>query len=121
MGFAEDVSRFAVVVDRRARDVHNRVADGAYESVVNGSPLTGAPGQPVDTGNLRASWQNIVEGPLTRRIVTNTVYAPAIEDGARAGKALTLRSQVGGWHSVKLTIAAWRRLVEAVTREVAGA
>ena len=121
MGFANDLARFAAEVDRRARDVHNGVADGAYESIVNGSPLTGAPGQPVDTGNLRARWQNIVAGPLTREIVTNTVYAPTIEDGARVGRALTLRSQVGGFHSVKLTIAAWRRLVEAVTREVSGA
>ena len=118
MSFQDDVRRFAAKVGQRARDIHNGVCDLAYSSIVEGSALTGAPGQPVDTGNLKGSWQNVIEGPLTRAIVTNVVYAEQIEDGTRAGKALVLRSQVGGWHSVKLTRAAWPRIVEHVTAEV---
>jgi hypothetical protein len=118
MSFADDIRRFNVKVDKRAKALHDGVSDLAFSSIVEGSPVTGAPGQPVDTGNLKGSWQNIIEGPLTRFIVTNVIYAPIIEDGTRGGRTLTLRSRVGGWHSVKLTRAAWARMVEFVTQRI---
>jgi len=120
MSFSDDVARFAKKVERRAQDIHNGVCDLAFQSIVEGSPVTGAPGQPVDTGNLRDSWQSTEIGPLARDIVTNVSYAPIIEDGTRKGKAMTVRSPVGGFHSVKLTVAGWARIVEAVTRRVTG-
>ena len=119
--FMDEVRQFQIKAEQRARDIHNGIADLAYSSIVEGSPVTGAPGQPVDTGNLKASWQNTVEGPLTRLLSTNVIYAPIIEDGSRAGRALTLRSKVGGFHSVKLTIAAWPRIVEWVTKGLSNA
>lgn len=136
--FADQVAAFRRKVEQRARDVHTVAADLAHQSIVEGSPLTGAPGQPVDTGNLRASWQRIIDGPLEQRIVTNTVYAPFIEDGVRPGAVagtgedgtldpikapdtqLTLRSQTGGFHSLKLTRAGWDRIVAAAVAEVTG-
>jgi hypothetical protein len=117
MSFGLDVKRFGAKVEQRIRDVADRSTQLAYESIVQGSPITGAPGQPVDTGNLKASWQ-IVEGPLRNEITTNVVYAPQIEDGSRAGRALVLRSQVGGFHSVMLTRVSWGRIVEQATKEV---
>ncbi len=116
MSFAAEIDAYA----RRLADweyrLHSIAGDLVFESIVNGSPVTGAPGQPVDTGNLRASWQREIHGPLSQSIATNTVYAPAIEDGARGSKALTLRSQTGGFHSVKMTVAAWPRIVDEAER-----
>ena len=118
MGFRDEIRRFQAKVDARHLAIHRRSCELVYASIVNGSPLSGAPGQPVDTGNLRASWQQVIEGPLTQRIQTNVVYAPIIEEGTRAGRALTLRSAVGGFHSVALTRAAWPVLLAAATAEV---
>lgn len=120
MGFSDDVRRFQSKVDVRTKAIHDGVCDLAFSSIVEGSPVTGAPGQPVDTGNLKSSWQNKIEGPLEREIVTNVVYAPYIEDGFGRGP-LTLRSQVGGFHSVKLTRAAWQKIVDFVTKQVGNA
>ncbi|HTG26119.1 MAG TPA: hypothetical protein VK681_39340 [Reyranella sp.] len=137
MGFGDDLARFQAKVEHRALDVHNRVCELAFQSIVNGSAITGAPGQPVDTGFLKGSWHNLILGPLARQIVTNAIYAPDIEDGARKGRAargigegdsqdlvgepdieLHLRSQVGGFHSVKLTRLGWEKLVAQAVREV---
>ena len=120
MSFSGDVARFNANFSRRARDIHNNVSDAAYSSIVEGSPVTGAPGQPVDTGNLRGSWQNIIDGPLLRRIVTNVLYAPYIEEGTSRGRAMVLRSQVGGFRSVALTRAGWQALVAEATAKVVG-
>lgn len=120
MSFKSEVLAFTAKVDRRAVAVHNKVADLAFGSIVEGSPITGAPGQPVDTGYLKGSWQNIIEGPLTRAIVTPTLYAPEIELGIRNGRLLTLRSQVGGFRSVMLTRAGWRSIVAVAVNEVVG-
>lgn len=117
MSFASDVRAFTQKVNGRSREVFLGVAMAAHESVVEGSPITGAPGQPVDTGNLKTSWQLAIEGDQAL-ITTNVVYAPQIEDGTRAGRALTLRSPTGGFHSVRLTIAGFQRIVDTVVARV---
>lgn len=118
MGFADDVRRFQGKAGDAAQQMHRGVVELAFQSIVEGSPVTGAPGQPVDTGNLKGSWQHIPEGPTTSLIATKVLYAPQIEDGTRAGRSLVLRSAVGGFHSVKLTVAGWARIVEQIAREV---
>lgn len=117
-------------------------------SVRDGSSLTGAPGQPIDEGELVASWK--VEYPTPNEALVTTKLggkAFAIEHGQRAAtKAriralkkigyfkgmsvrkvqrnqklkikLTVRSARGGFHSVKLTRANFGRLVEAARRRV---
>ena len=50
-------------------------------------------------------------------ISTNVEYAPAIEENTRGA---TLRSQVGGWHSVALTRAGFQRLVDVETVRAGG-
>lgn len=57
MSFADDVKRFSLKMESRSRDVFLGCVQDVHEGIVVGSPLTGAPGQPVDTGYLRSSWQ----------------------------------------------------------------
>lgn len=128
MSFRDDMQRFQAKVQANAKSIFVNVASHAHESIVNGSSVTGAPGQPVDTSALRNSWQLTFPSAGEAHISTNLVYAPYIEDGvvtARTGQVtghtkqrLTLRSQVGGFHSVKLTVAGLPRIVEYETAKV---
>jgi hypothetical protein len=43
----------------------------AQRSIVEGSELTGAPGQPVDTGFLKGSWSRWYDSPTKQTIGTN--------------------------------------------------
>lgn len=118
MSFSEDVRRFVVKVQAQERRVFVGVVQAVYNSIVFGSPITGAPGQPVDTGFLRASWQ-VLWGADYAEVVTNCAYAEPIEEGMGRFGPLTLRSQVGGWHSVKLTRLGFERLVAAEVAKAA--
>jgi hypothetical protein len=124
VSFGADIKRFSDKVQIRSGAVFTETMDECLRSIQTGSEISGAPGQPVDTGALRASWQKFFISPMEARIGTNIVYAQSIEDGlsyAHGGTPITQRSSVGGFHSVKLTIAAFARIVEIVTRRVNGA
>jgi hypothetical protein len=102
-------------------DVFVGCVQEAQRSVVEGSALTGAPGQPVQTGFLKGSWQVVYDSPNQATIGTNVAYAESIEDGvsyAHGGKPMTLRSEVGGWHSVAHTVENFDRIVLAVKSRV---
>jgi hypothetical protein len=91
----------------------------AKTSIVEGSPLTGAPGQvvaDVNGGNLRGSWQTEFEDANNAVISTNVPYAESNEDGiARPGGGPYMqRSAVGGRFSCALTIMGWQRIVDDV-------
>lgn len=118
MGFGDDVVRWTEKVEAKSREVFVNTVLAAHESIVQGSPVTGAPGQPVDTGLLKGSWQVDIEGEVGT-ISTNVAYAPVIEDGIGPHGPLTLRSQVGGFHSVALTHAGFQRIVDDQVRKVA--
>jgi hypothetical protein len=147
MTYSQDVLRFVERVKTRTQDVVTASALKVHESIVAGSALTGAPGQPVDTGYLRSSWivafdtspsyppapagsttgrtdasppspappQGNVGKTYSATVTTNVEYAPYIEEGLRA-----TRSAVGGPGSVKLTRAAWSRIVNNAVKEQAG-
>lgn len=126
MSAADDVRREMAKVESMTRDVFVGVVLEAHRSIQSGSELTGAPGQPVDTGNLRNSWQIDFETPERAAIGTNVEYAEAVEDGVgphgpviygAGGKG---RSTVGGSHGVKLTIANMDRIRDAVVRRTGG-
>lgn len=120
MTYESDVKRFSVKVESRVPEVLVGVAQGCHESIVNGSPLTGAPGQPVDTGALKNSWQLVFEPDMSGATIgTNVVYAPAIEAGVGKYGPLTLRSATGGFHSVELTVANADRILQDVLAQVA--
>lgn len=128
MSFGDDTRSFTLLARKRLGAVFLAAAEEAHRSVVDGSVLTGAPGQPVDTGYLKNSWIFEPKTPETIEISTNVSYAPAVEDNAREsydprgvdrpksldssrGAGGATKSTVGGNHSVKLTVAAWPRVV----------
>ncbi len=113
-GFGDTVRSFGLEVSARNQRVFVNVAAAVKDSITDGSNLTGSPGQPVDTGNLKSSWQLTFPTPTEAQISTNVVYAPQIEDGVTwRGTPITFRSSVGGAHSVKLTVLNFDRLVAA--------
>lgn len=116
MSFSDDVGAFAAKADARNKALFVNVASAVKGSIVDGSPVTGAPGQPVDTGTLKASWILAFDAPGVAVISTNVEYAPIIEDNIRGAQ---LRSQVGGFHSVKMTVAGFERLVESELAKLA--
>jgi hypothetical protein len=129
--FGEALQRFTVKVETRSQAVFLNTVSACYESVVNGSPLTGSPGQPVGQygpgyhegevgGELKTSWQVNFTGPLSAEILTKSPYAPQNEDGiARPGGGpYRQRSTVGGRFSVRLTIAGIPKLVAAEVAKV---
>jgi hypothetical protein len=113
MSFPGQLHHFSLLCQTRNHDTFVRSVELTHQSVQIGSPITAAPGQPVDTGNLRASWQVQYHSESEAEISTNVAYAPPIEDGVGKYGPLKLRSAVGGFHSVKLTVAGFPRIVDA--------
>jgi hypothetical protein len=105
---------------RKTEQVTDRVlldaAMTVHRSITVGDPLTGAPGQPVDTSNLKDSWGPVPvkSAPGVYDILSDVIYAPVIEYNIRGA---TLRSAVGGFHSRALTIAAWQNIVDDAVRK----
>lgn len=121
MAFASDVAEFQEKVRRRAQAVRHTAVFLAHESITKGSELTGSPGQPVQFGALRQSYQIEILSPTMSRIASALKYARSIEDllsYAHGGTPITIRSKVGGGHSIKLTVANWTRIVEEANRRV---
>lgn len=112
MTFSADMARFIEKVRRRGDTLFVNTASHVHASITAGSPVTGAPGQPVDTGNLLTSWHLTFDG-RTADVTTNVEYAEDIETNRRG---VTLRSSVGGHYSVAQTRAAWPHVVEHEAR-----
>lgn len=119
--FDEELADFSLLLDVRGAALFVNVCSAAKFSITDGSPLTGAPGQPVDTGALKASWQLEFESPTRALISTDKEYAEGIEDGIGPHGPITIRSPVGGTHSVALTVAGIDRIVEDETLKLVGA
>jgi hypothetical protein len=115
MTFRADMSRFTDKARGRERALFTNVVSATEDSIKRGSAVTGAPGQPVDTGNLLGSWTTQFEGRRVALVSTNVSYAPEIEDNERGAQ---LRSEVGGFHSTKLTRAGFERIVEDELRKL---
>jgi hypothetical protein len=130
-GFADAIRSFGLKVEERTENVVAGCTIEVLRSIKVGSELTGAPGQPVGQygpgyhpglvgGTLRDSWLPERLGRFVWSVATNLVYAPPIENGAGRFGPLTLRSTIGGFHSVALTRANFDRIVPYVTARVAG-
>lgn len=113
MTFSDDLARFQAKVAKRERDIFNGVTVEVHRSVVEGSEITGAPGQPVDIGTLHDSWTPDFVTPTLWQTTTHLNYAPIVEDNVRG---VTFKNH--GPHSVKMTRVAFPLIVEAVTRRV---
>ena len=112
MTFSADVGRFIEKVRQRGDALYVNCSSHVLTSIKAGSPVTGAPGQPVQTAVLLNSWHLEFLGPVAE-ITSNCSYAKTIEDNERGA---TLRSEVGGFHSLRLTRAAWPQVVEFEAR-----
>src|SRR5512143_3654198 len=119
--FGDAVRKWTLNVEAGLHDVFVNTAVAVLDSIRDGSIVTGAPGQPVQTGTLRGSWQLTFPSPTTAMVFSGgaaSAYNWQIEDGVSwRGTPLTLRSQVGGFHSVQLTIMNFDRLVYAVAHD----
>jgi hypothetical protein len=120
MSFAADIQAFIMKAERVTQDVFVNVVAATHTSITDGSAVTGAPGQPVDTGALKASWQLEYDTPTSALISTNIAYAEGIENGIGPHGPLTLRSAVGGFHSVALTRAGFANIVADEGAKVQG-
>jgi hypothetical protein len=131
MSFKSDLLGFSVKIQRMERDVFVGVTEEVHKSIVDGSPITGAMGQPVGQygpgynegrvgGALRASWTPAFVDRDTWQTTTHLNYAPGIEDGIGPHGPIELRSTRGGLHSVKTTRVGFSRIVEYVTAKVRG-
>jgi hypothetical protein len=114
--FSEQFRAESYAALARRRAIFVDAATEVQRSVTVGSEITGAPGQPVASGALRDSWIPEFLDANTWRTSTNLPYALPIEEGVGRFGPLTLRSAVGGFHSVALTIANFDRIVEQVRK-----
>lgn len=116
MSFERDLSVFSVHLDEKWKAFMPAIGAATYDSIVFGSPVTGAPGQPVGIGNLRAGWQLLFPDEEHAEIVTKVPYAESNEDGiARPGGGPYIqRSPVGGRWSIALTRTNFDRLVDVI-------
>lgn len=116
--FADRMKRQGDWLGGRVEDIVATAAQMALQSIQYGSTVTGARGQPVDTGNLLRSWQAERIGPYEWTISTNSDYANQIEDGIswKTGLPMTLHSTVGGFFSVRTTVINFDRILEHAVR-----
>src|SRR3990167_1330701 len=120
--FMGDLNRFTAKLENLTQAVFVGTAAEVQSSIVHGSPLTGAPGQPVDTGNLRDSWQLEFPDAEHALVYTDVVYAESNEDGiARPGGGpYVQRSAIGGRWSVAFTRQNIQRIVDDQATKLAG-
>lgn len=113
MSWESDIERFIGEAESRTKRTFAGVAGRMHESIVDGRPETTAPGQPVDTGNLRDSWQVRFPENMVAVMSTHVKYAVPIEE-----LDTPLVSKVGGHHSVKLTRINFQKLVAKVVADL---
>lgn len=124
MSFGSDLRRFQRKVELRSQAVFQKTVAEVARSLNEGSVLTGAPGQPVapdappGARRLRGSFQEKYLSPTSAEVSTSIPWAADVEDGMKNGKPMQLRSDVGGFHSVKLTRAGFGRIVGQALEEV---
>lgn len=107
-GFQQQMDRFIQKTRAREAALYEGVQEHVGRSIKFGSAVTGAPGQPVKSGDLLGSWRRDRRGVRFVRWTSDLIYAGIIEDNRRGAQ---LRSKVGGFHSVKLTRAGFRAIV----------
>lgn len=108
MGWDEDIQRFEQRLEADAARLHDGLADDTLAGIVEGSSVTGAPGQPERTGNLKRSWGIARLSRWVTLVFSDSPYARKVEQASQ-----TTRTG-GGPHSIKLTRASWNNLVQAV-------
>lgn len=106
MGFREDTQRAVRAIRAEQRAIVADASRAFYNSVRDGSPITGAPGQPRRTDELYDSWK-YEETPTGAVISSASDHAMIVEDNIRGA-----RFHNGGPHSLKLSMFGFGRLLE---------
>lgn len=115
----EALNRFAAqkltVVPRK---IFVGVVESAKVHIQEGSPITGAPGQPVQSGELKRKWFVRYDG--NKAFIYNPlIYAPFIETGISwHGTRMKVRSAVGGFRSIAKIRLNFQRLIDWVVVNV---
>lgn len=92
------------------------VGELMHQSVVYGSPITGAPGQAEQDGDLIASWRTTVT-ETSASTLSNSEYAIPNEYGVRrGGKPYIQRSAKGGRYSVGITRKNFQKIIDHAGR-----
>jgi hypothetical protein len=120
MAFRDGVGVFTARVRNTGRVVFTILKTETQAAVTVGNPRSGSPGQPVQSGRLRASFIPEDVNERTWQTTTNLPYARAIEDGVGPHGPLTLRSPVGGFHSIKLLRLNWSNVVAYAVAQAKG-
>lgn len=109
----DQIRALAADLLERADEFHAGVVAEMEKSVVDGHELTGAPGQPVDDGDLKESWETTHDGPSKSTTESDSPYAQAVEDN---WGNVTYKN--GGSHSLKLTVAGAQTVADVVAERV---
>jgi hypothetical protein len=107
MSTREAIQRFLLKGEAIQQRILKGTAETAFSSIRDGSPITGAPGQPVDKGTLYESWTLRFADANHAVIETKLFRAIFIEDNV--GK---YKFKNHGPHSFKLTVAGLDRIVQ---------
>lgn len=128
MSFASDLHRFALKVEERNRAVFVGTTVEVLRSMTEGSEITGAPGQPVDTEALKGDFYANANFPEQWKweTGTNKEYGVVVEYNlpTPSGKKFSevQVSPVGGTGSRAATQANWDKIVDGeVAKVTAGA
>lgn len=113
--FGSQLRYWHAKAEKLEQSIFVNAASAMKDSIVLGSPVTGAPALPVETGNLRAGVQLEFDAPDSALIYTNVQYAEHVEDNVRGN-----RFRVGGPHGWKLTRAGFQRVVDSEAQKAAG-
>lgn len=112
MSALDDARRVNAKIESGLIRFFDHLVANTFTSVVDGSPLTASPGQPVDEGVLRGSYEVRRPSLHQAEVSSDVPYARAIEENY---DNKSFRS--GGPHSVKLTIAGMPNLAEDAMRK----
>src|SRR4051812_46868779 len=114
MGFAQDLARFKAKTLANLDATREGVDAETFRSIVEGSEITGAPGQPVHTRKLHDSWSQDVADTETVTS-SDSPYAIAVEENLNNAVY-----ENHGPHSVKQTVVAFPRIVGDVVKGIVG-
>lgn len=119
MSFTDDIQHFIAKANADLHAVHDAASDLTFESIVEGSAITGAPGQPVaqsgspNDGELHDSWTKTAVSPTETLIATDSSYAQDVEDNIHG-----FHFANHGPHSVAMTRLGFDAIVDAAVARV---
>lgn len=119
--FEDALKRAVIEIEGLTKDIVTTAVELTADSIVNGSSVTGSPGQPADLRD--GAWKTQHLSDYYAVISTTAKSARSVEDGMsyKHGRPLTkLHSDIGGFHSALATAAAFPRLLSEAVKKNGG-